>query len=372
MTETMTPRERWMAALRSEPIDRLPFWPKIDAAYAHHQVEPFRSMNNSDLHRWIGSDNHAGVAGCVKEIRKNTSIKSTQKDGLSVTEYITPLGTLTSTNRYDPGSCSWHPIEFPVKRREDIEVMSLFFSDVSCEFDSAQLDQASAMMKMIGENAIVTTSIGVSPLMDWIQHLAGIENAHYMLLDYREEVESLFNAMHSLLCRRAEIVAGKCPAPVAYSTENTSTTLISPAMFRQYCYKHLMDYGKIISSAGKLHLLHMCGHLKDVLRDISKLPATGIEAFTSPTVGNTTLKDGRSACPDKCLVGGTNATLWTKPAEMIFDQIKHDLDELPHHRGLVVTSAGVMTPLCAPETIKKVADLVKRYPVSNICKTFSL
>ena len=49
-------------------------------------------------------------------------------------------------------------------------------------------------------------------------------------------------------------------------------------------------------------------------------------------------------------------------------QIKHDLDELPHHRGVVATSAGVMPPLCKPETIKEVAELVRDYPVSNIMK----
>jgi hypothetical protein len=103
----------------------------------------------------------------------------------------------------------------------------------------------------------------------------------------------------------------------------------------------------------------------DVLADVARLPAAGIEAFTSPPVGNTVLEDGRAACPDKCLIGGTNAVLWTKSAEEIFSQIKHDLDELSHQRGVVVTSAGVMTPLCKPETIKEVAELVKGYPVSN-------
>ena len=242
--------------------------------------------------------------------------------------------------------------------------MSLFFSDAECEFDSAQLEQAKAAMEKIGENAVVTTGIGISPLMDWLQHLAGIENAHFMLWDYREDVEALFEEMHRMLCRRAEIVAGKCPAPVVYSVENTSTTLISPSLFRRYCYKHLSDYGEILSSAGKIHVLHMCGYLKDVLPDVARLPAAAIEAFTSPPVGNTPLKYGRMTCPDKCLIGGTNAVLWSKTAQEIFGQIKHDLDELPHHRGVVVTSAGVMPPLCKPETIREVAEMVKSYPVS--------
>ena len=51
-----------------------------------------------------------------------------------------------------------------------------------------------------------------------------------------------------------------------------------------------------------------------------------------------------------CLIGGTNAALWTRPAVEIIAQLATDLDALPHHRGLVVTSAGVMPPCCAPDT----------------------
>ena len=364
MPASMTPRERWLAALRCEPVDRLPFWPKIDAAYAQHQAEPFRNMNTAELHRWIGSDQHAGVAACVKVVRKKTSTRAARTNGTRVTEYITPMGTLTATDRFDAASCSWHPVEFPVKRREDIQIMSLFFSDATCEFDNSQFEQASAAMESIGENAVATTGIGISPLMNWVQHLAGIENAYFMLWDCREDVEELFREMHGSLCRRAEIVAEKCPAPVVYSVENTSTTLISPDLFRKYCYKHLSDYGNILSSAGKLHLLHMCGHLAGVLADVARLPAAGIEAFTSPPVGNTPLNHGRTVCWDKCLIGGTNAVLWTKTAAEIYDQVSHDLDELPHQRGVVVTSAGVMPPLCKPETIREVAELVKSYPAS--------
>ena len=42
-------------------------------------------------------------------------------------------------------------------------------------------------------------------------------------------------------------------------------------------------------------------------------------------------------------------------------KFEKDLDDLPHHRGIVLTSAGVMPPLCKPETIKTVCDWVKAY-----------
>jgi uroporphyrinogen-III decarboxylase len=107
----------------------------------------------------------------------------------------------------------------------------------------------------------------------------------------------------------------------------------------------------------------MCGHLKAILADINKLSSDAIEAFTSPPVGNTSLLDGKKDCPTKCLIGGTNAVLWLQEPEVIIKQIKHDLDVLSDHNGIVITSGGVMPQACPPETIKKVGDWLKNYPI---------
>lgn len=190
-----------------------------------------------------------------------------------------------------------------------------------------------------------------------------MEMAHYLLLDYPDEVEALFAAMHRVLLRRTELAVECSPADTLYLVENTSTTLVSPEQYRQYWFPHIHEYAGITQRAGRILTMHMCGHLKALLPDLATVPAQAFEAFTSPTVGNTTLLDGRTACPDKCLIGGTNASLWLEPAEKIIAQIERDLDALPHHRGIVVTSAGVMPPRCAPETVRAVCAWVKAYPV---------
>ena len=362
--EMMTSQERWLATLQRQPIDRIPFWPKIGAAYAAYQQEPFHSMQSTAIHRWVSSDQHAWGPSCVKTVREKTNIEQTVKGNLRTRLYHTPAGTLTYVEGYDPISRSWHPLRFPVKSAQDVEALSLIYADERYEFDTDQYKQATALIHQVGESGITVTSLGISPLMDWIQHLAGVENGHLLLLDKRAQVESLFDVMHDAMCRRLQIIADRAPYQVIYSVENTSTTLISPQMFRRYSHAHLTDYGRIIQQAGKLHLLHMCGKLKLLLPDIATLPATGIEAFTSPPVGNTTLLDGRTDCPQMCLIGGTNATLWLKPATAIIETIQAHLDALPHQRGIVVTSAGVMPPACKPETIKRVADWLKTYTLA--------
>lgn len=361
LSSQMTPKARWLAALTFEPVDRLPFWPKLDAAYPRAQAAPFSGMPISDLHRWIGSDEHAWIPPCTREVRATTSVTETEQGRRRVTVYRTPYGETRMVRQFDPASQAWHPIEFPVRDRATLQVMTAFFEDARVELDPTRRQETADRVAALGQDALVGTSIGESPLMYFVEWLAGIESAHLLLHDHRDEVEALFEAVHRVLLERTEIVARHSPADVLYFTENTSTTLISPRQYRRYCYPHITAYGEIAQRHGRIFVLHMCGKLKRLLLDLATLPAHAFEAFTAPPLGSTTLLDGRTACPDKCLVGGTHAMLWTRPADEIIAEIERALAPLPHHRGIVVTSAGVMPPLCPPEVIKAVCDWVKAY-----------
>lgn len=360
--QTMTPKERWLAAIRMKPVDRLPFWPKLNAAYARAQAPPFRDMPVEAIHDWIGSDKHVGIGACVRETRKTTSVETSDTDGVRRTAYRTPHGETELICKYDSYSDSWHPVGFPVHGFQDVRLMTEVYEDVAVEPDLDALQQAGKRAEEIGESALTVTTIGISPLMYWVEWLAGIEAAHYLLADHRAEVEALFDAMHRDLLRRTELICEHSPADAFYLNENTSTTLISPEQYRRYCSRHVGDYAAVTQSADRNLILHMCGHLRALLPDLALIPAQAFEAFTSPTLGDTTLLDGRTQCPDKCIIGGTNAMLWTRPAREIIAQIESDLDALPHHRGIVVTSAGVMPPMCEPETIKQVCEWVMTYP----------
>lgn len=345
-----------------KPVDRLPFWPKLDNAYPKARPAPFRDMTSHDIHDWIGSDKHMGIAACVKETRRATSVETTRTDDTRRTVYRTPHGETELICNYDGPSNSWHPVKFPVRSSEDIRLMTEVFEDVTVRLDCEAREKAEKQSEDIGESALTVNTIGKSPLMYWVEWLAGVEMGHYLLMDHQAEVEALFDAMHRVLIRKTEFLCEHSPADAFYFSENTSTTLISPEQYQRYCARHVGDYAVITRSADRNLILHMCGHLKALLPDLAMIPAQAFEAFTTPTLGDTTLLDGRIQCPDKCLIGGTNAMLWTRPAEEIISRIESDLNELPHHRGIVVTSAGVMPPMCEPETIKQVCEWVKAYP----------
>ena len=360
---TMTTRERWWAATHFEPVDRLPFWPKLDAAYPRAQNGPYRTMSISEIHRWMGSDEHVGIPPCTREVRSRTTMETETEGDRRVTTYRTPFGETQTVRRFDTVSQAWHPMHFPIRDLESLKLMTAFFEDTKVELDADRLSDAQTRVDAVGEDGFTFMSIGESPLMVFVEWLAGIEQAHYLLADYPTEVEQLFNAIHRTLLKKAELMAKHSPTDVLYMVENTSTTLISPTQYRRYCVPHITAYGETVQRYGRKLFLHMCGKLKRLLPDLATLPAEAFEAFTAPPLGSTTLLDGRTHCPDTCLIGGTHAMLWTQPADAIIAEIKRSLDALPHHRGVVVTSAGVMPPLCSPETIKAVCEWVQTYPV---------
>jgi len=359
----MTSKQRLEAAFRFEPVDHLPFWPKFDAAYAPYQRGRFREMSLQELHRWCGSDEHAFGPACFRPVHQSAVVEH-YDDGLVRRETIhADGGTLTDEWHFDVPSHAWHPLEFLVRRPEDIDVLLAATEDLEFEFAPEQHAQALKETRDLGDGGIMTCSLGTSPFMDWIEHIAGVANGYYLLYDHPDRVEKLFDALHAANLRRLEVILTHCPIDVVYSIENTSTTLMSPAIFRRYCYPYLVEYCQAINDAGKMPMMHMCGTLHGLLDQLATLPTHGFEAFTSAPVGDTAIQDGRKACPDSVFLGGTNATLWLEPADEIIRVIKSDLDALPHHRGIVMTSGGVMPPPCPPDTIRRVRDWLASYPV---------
>ncbi|OPZ19015.1 MAG: methylcobalamin:coenzyme M methyltransferase [candidate division BRC1 bacterium ADurb.BinA364] len=358
----MTPRQRWLASLSMQPVDRLAFWPKLNAGYAPNQGAPFHEMAPTAIMDWIGADKHLGLPAPVRVVRSACSIESRRDGGTTRTIWRTPLGEMHGESRHDPHSASSHPMVFPIKTVDDLRRMKAFYDDARNVLDEEALASARRRREEIGETSSTHASCGISPLMDYVQHQAGVETAHMLLFDHPREARALLSAMHRFMLERVELICRHAPVDAIYMTENTSTSLISPAQYRELNYPHVLEYAQTARRHGRMMILHMCGLLKLILPELATLPVNAFETFTSPPVGNTRLSDGREACPNICLIGGTNAALWLKPAHEIIAEIQRDLEALPHHRGVVVTSAGVMPPACKPETIREVCEWVQAYP----------
>lgn len=233
------------------------------------------------------------------------------------------------------------------------------FSDFHFEADEEEIREAKDISESLGDRGIILFWEWRTPIMALLQDWIGIEEGIYFLSDYPEEMEELMGLMHEVHKERIKLLAETDGFEFFTPMENTSTTFISPDIFRRYCKGELTEYAEIVKSQGKFYVLHMCGQLKDIMADIDAIPADAIEALTSPPVGNTTLAEAKKMCPSKAIIGGTNAALWMKSEEEIVGEIKKSVAEAGTMQGIVVSSGGQMPVACGLEKVKKVSAALK-------------
>lgn len=360
----MTNKERWLGALAGEDIDRLLFWPKIyNNTYAAAQEKPFGAMSIRELHDYAGTDIQQFLPSSVRFARKECGYSEGIENGVLHTRYTTPIGGLHGIFRYDAASDSYHPEKPAVGTVEDIRVMTRYFADITPEYDCDNREQAAAMYRDFGSRGLCADTIGESPLMDFIEWYAGIENGHLLLCDYPEEIAELFAEIHRVNCQSLTVACEHSPADALYFIENTSTTIISPSQFEEFCQGHLTDYANIAKRYNRRLVFHMCGHIRNILPMLAEIPFTAIEALSSPPIGNTTLAQARAALPDKSFIGGTNCLTWLNSPEEIIRELEQALAELPHYRGIILGTGGIVPPGCTPQTLKAVFDRLAAMPM---------
>ena len=57
-----------------------------------------------------------------------------------------------------------------------------------------------------------------------------------------------------------------------------------------------------------------------------------------------------------------HAALWLQSPKKVIASLEEDLNAMPHHLGLAITSSDIIPPDTPFDTIVKVADFIKNYP----------
>jgi uroporphyrinogen-III decarboxylase len=361
-TETMTTRERITAVLEGKEVDRFPVWLKMLAAnWRNLQPEPYKSMDNVELLREVGCDPmvHLGIG--AKSVAPHVTKEVTQENGIRVTAISTPDGELRGEEKFDPTTSSWHPTVFMAETPENLKKLQWLFRDTEYTPDPDSIESAQKKKKEFEKDDVFTMhGTGPSPYMHLLQHLSGPISTVYLMMDAPDIFKETLEVMHGDKMRCLKAVLPNNPTDTFWISENTSTTLISPDIFKEFCMPYLREYSEIIWDNNIYPVHHMCGTLNALLEMIDELPAAANEAYTTRPLGDVSLAEGRTRMPSKALIGGTNATLWLDPAEKIIQTVADDLAECPDRKKIFLTSAGVLPPLVSFEKARAVVEQFKR------------
>jgi len=239
-------------------------------------------MDEIELSDYLHLDYLSNAVSPVIKENENFIMETEEKENKVIRRYKTKEGILTNVYEFDSSSWSYHPVEYLIKDRKDIKIATFIYRNSKFRIVEKKKKEIEEKILKVGERGVVRIDFGTTPLMVLLQNFIGIENTYYFLCDFKEEMEELMELMHNENKEILKLILSNTNVDGVVCVENTSTTLLSPEIFKKYCYGYLKEYGEIIKATDKFYELHMCGKLKALLPLIDNLPADCIEAFSAP------------------------------------------------------------------------------------------
>ncbi|MDP6118763.1 MAG: uroporphyrinogen decarboxylase family protein [Planctomycetota bacterium] len=319
----MTGRERLNAVMHKEPVDRLSWTTLVDSNTLDNLPGELRGISAIDFYRHIGCDilmlngwaTPHGFNSPKLEWGPEAQTTHWSENGRRFTETQTPNGTLKSVSRKS------HPIKYPVETIEDVRIYrELWEGAAFAEADDRP--SFDAVNELIEDDGIVTRFWGPSTIPRLLEFEMGTENFYYLLHDYPHEMEELIALMHERELVAFEIL-GRGPCEVVMLVENTSTYYIGPHIYRHFNGPHVKDFVDTIHDAGKVPIIHMCGHVVDILPDIEQTGLDGVHALTPPPTGNTPWENALDVLgEDAVIIGALDPSIFISgPVENIGSQL---------------------------------------------------
>lgn len=285
--------------------ERLTWTTVVDSHTINILPDNLRTMNPVEFNHYLGCDT-VDLSGWglpwqlegARLVQPGVETRNSRDDaGNFVTETICSQGKLTS--RMSP---AWHPVEFPVKTIEDIRLMIKRW-ELSYYEPVDEIKAYESIENIIGDSGI-TTIFAMPSAIPWLlENVMGVEEFYYMLDDYPDEMKELIKIIDDKNWQRYEIIA-EHPCPVAILAENTSTRYIGPKIYEEYNMPSQRAFVDAMHNKGKTAILHMCGHVNDLLPLIKETGTDGIHALTPPPLGDTLWEKALDILGDDLIIMG--------------------------------------------------------------------
>jgi hypothetical protein len=364
----MTERERLIKVLNRETPDRVPWFADMGhwfRAESGQQWNLFTVSNCTeeiaDLHREVKAGWYVEVGSLHEEYYEDGVVREKELAGdRAIERFLTSVGEIFMERKWSPVSFSWDITKLMVENKHDLEI--LLYAVERRKF-SPRYENWNEMERIGGDVGLGFPSLGYTGLGSLMSYYMGVQNTIYALYENPEimgKYISSYNAGHlelvDLYC--------KSPAPHIIFTDNLSSDVQSPDIFRKYSFSHYKAIAEHLHEAGKTVSTHIDGMLDGILGITAEAGIDVADACTpKPTGDLTPIEMRKQAGNNMILMGGISPVMWL-PSTSEKEFITHVREWLNLRKinSLLVQSAGDQVP---PGTelkrIKQVYELVEEY-----------
>ncbi len=354
----MTGRERLNNIINLKPTDRVPWTTLVCPVTCSVMPENIRKMPTMDFYRHIGcdifqfgnyglKDETQGIKYPCRFSMSEIEIEEyTDTDGYVINKRKTKWGELVVKSKNN------HPVKYPVETINDVRILTNIWLNSKYEEDEAGCEKDYKRMdEMIRNDGIYVPITEPSPVQMLLEIEMGTENFYYLLADYKEEIDELINVMNRVRMEEYRIIAEKMPYSACIPLENTSSTYMSPDIYRQYSLPIMRDFVELMHKNGKKAIIHMCGLLKNLLPEIKETGLDGIHALTTAPIGNMDFEYALDMLGDKLIIMGLlDSSVLHRPGvttEEIHQLLKRTLTPKVRESNFILwfPADGIPTPI---------------------------
>ncbi|MFH1538334.1 MAG: uroporphyrinogen decarboxylase family protein [bacterium] len=297
----MTPRERFLTAIRNEQPDMVPVVPDISNMIPCRLTgKPFWDVylfQNPPLWKaYIEAVKHFGFEGWsgwapdikfkksppIKPFPRKIS-KSSIVGGITIE---TPHGDLemeVTFRRGDPPATSGYPLKDITRDLKKVRWLLKQIKDVGFENAQQRKDE-------LGELGVVGIGVTVPGFQGWVD-FASLENLTYWYYDHRELIEELRELHHDAILKLTERILDFKPDLIDIAASG-SITLQSPTIFRELSLPTLKVITKLAKEAGVPTMMHSCGKARDLVKICAEeTDLNCINPLERPPLGDCDLKE---------------------------------------------------------------------------------
>lgn len=285
----MTGRERFLTALHNGKPDRLP-------CQVHNWMEYYlktylKGMDAFQAYEYVGMDPviYEGPDLIFGENDKKNWVYEyrslgTNADGVEsfIETYHTPKGDLQVKGARNQFT-SWET-EHMIKTEKDFELFREFYP-VPIKADWTRVIRAK---DAVGDRGIVRTwcrNYGQPGIWQSFTYLVGTENAILQTYDDPGWVHYALGVILDKSLRTIENM-GKIEADlVENGGGSASSTVISPAIHREFCLPYDKKQHEAIHRQGALVVYHLCGGLMPLLETVTENGLDALETMTPASMG---------------------------------------------------------------------------------------
>ncbi len=372
----MTTRERILATLRGQPLDRLPWAPRWELWYnaARHDGRlpaAWRGLGLFDCARRLGWGIKGKDAYVYREALEGVEVRTSARGDATLTEMVTPVGTISEERRqtaelaalevqgrivkpFVTGPEDYGPAIYVVEHTRVVPAYEDFLS-----YDAA-----------IGDDGIALAQAGFSPAHRLMRQFTDYEGFYYQLADHPDLVHELLAALIELDEEIQEVSAAS-PAQIVEYDGNYDDQLTPVPIYRRYFLPRFQQFADRLHAAGKYFATHTDGHHEQLLNLIRESGFDIAEAFTSPPMTRVGVASARAAWgPQITIWGGLASNMLSAftPDEEFEAHLRQVLREAaPGDHFILGTGDNVPTDAELPRLLR-LTELIEElgtYPLSS-------